>query len=218
MHRVLIVDDHRLVREGFALILKASGVASTVDQTGSGPEAMRLAARQTYDLAVLDVGLPGRSGIELLGDLRGLQPGLRALVVSMYPEQQYGVRALKAGAGGYLRKDAEPEALIEAARAVAAGKRWITPDLADQLATSLTTGAGEAPAHQLLSNRELQVLRAYGQGLHATAIAAQLSVSPKTVATYRARILDKTGMTTTAAMIRYAIEQGLVDPDSGGVV
>jgi two-component system invasion response regulator UvrY len=217
VHRVLLVDDHRLVREGFALILKASGLASSVDQASSGPEALRLAAKQAYDLAVLDVGLPGRSGIELLGDLRSLQPDLRALVVSMFPEEQYGLRAIRAGAGGYLRKDAEPEELVRAARAVAAGKRWITPALAEQLAIGIGQDRGDAPAHQQLSDRELQVLRGYGQGQGATVIAQQLKLSPKTVATYRSRILNKLGLDSTAAMIRYAVEHGLVEPRGDGL-
>jgi two-component system, NarL family, invasion response regulator UvrY len=215
MTRILLVDDHRLVRQGFRMILQTSGTANQVDEAATGAEALQLVSKFRYDAVVLDVNLPGRDGQDVLRCMKEIQPGLPVLVVSMYPEEQYGVRAIRSGASGYLCKDQESEIFVKAVQQVAKGRKYITPELAERLALEVERGT-ERPVRELLSDRELQVVRAYGEGRSASEIAKDLHLSVKTVSTYRARILEKTGLRTNAELILYAIQQGIVEPGRAG--
>jgi DNA-binding NarL/FixJ family response regulator len=165
---------------------------------------------QNWDLAIVDITMPGRSGLDVLRDLQRIQPGLAVLVLSMHPEDQYGKRVLKAGASGYMNKESAPEELIKAIRKVLAGGRYVSPALAEKLAVEWGTNAGQ-PLHENLSDREFEVLRMMALGKTTSQIAAELHLSVTTVSTYRARILEKMNMTTTAELMRYALRNNLVD-------
>jgi len=208
MVRVLIVDDHAVVRNGLRNI-----VASELDdvycgEAGNGEEALTLVRQQPWDLLILDLSLPGRSGIEVLNDLKELNAKPRVLVLSNYPEDLYGTRVLKAGAWGYLSKEAAAEELSRAIRQILAGKRYITSSLADQLARDLWEQEG--PTSRTLSDRELEVLQMIASGRTVGEIAEQLHLAVTTVSTYRMRLLEKTQKTTTAELIRYALDNHLV--------
>jgi DNA-binding NarL/FixJ family response regulator len=165
---------------------------------------------QDYDVLVLDISMPDGGGLEVLRQLETLKPQLRVVVLSVYPEEQYAERVLKAGVAGYLTKETIPEQLLTAIRHAASGRRYITPSLAEKLAAGLGR-AGEREPHETLSNREYQVMTRLAAGRTVTEIAAELSLSVKTISTYRSRILEKLGLATTAELIRYALERGLVE-------
>jgi DNA-binding NarL/FixJ family response regulator len=209
MIRVLVADDHAVVRRGVVQILDEAPDMIAAGQASSGREALRMVQEECYDVLLLDIAMPEGSGLEVLHQLQTLKPDLRILILSMYPERQYAVRALKAGAAGYLTKDGAPDELVAAIRKVAQGGKYITQALAEELAAGLVGEAREAPAESL-SNREYQVMRLLASGKTATEIADELSISVKTVSTYRARILDKLGLRNTAEIIRYAFEHDLV--------
>ncbi len=166
--------------------------------------------RHDWDVVILDISMPGKSGLDVLDELRRLRPRLPILLLSMHPEEQFARRALKAGAAGYLTKESVPEELKEAVRKVVAGGRYVSATLAEKLAVDLREGA-DTPLHELLSDREFQVLRMIASGRSVKDIAEELSLSVKTVSTYRARILEKSGMKTNAELIRYALQSQLVD-------
>jgi DNA-binding NarL/FixJ family response regulator len=210
MIRVLVVDDHALVRRGVVLILQETPDIVVAGEAASGREALQAIQAGDYDLVLLDVAMPDGGGLEILQRIRALKPGLPVLFLSIYPEKQYAQRALKASAAGYMTKESAPEELIAAVRQVARGGKYITQTLAQQLAAELGSETSKEP-HEMLSNREYQVLRLLGAGQSVGEIAAELSLSVKTVSTYRARILQKLGLQTTAELIRYALERGLVD-------
>jgi DNA-binding NarL/FixJ family response regulator len=163
-----------------------------------------------WDLVILDINLPGRSGLEVLGDLRRLRPKLPVLVLSMHAEDQYARRLLKAGAYGYLRKESAPEELIAAVRKVVTGGRYVSPTLAEKLVLDLDADA-EAPTHERLSDREFEILRLIGSGKQVSQIAEELHLSVTTISTYRARILEKLNLSTTAELVRYAVRNNLVE-------
>lgn len=208
--RVLIADDHAVVRRGLKEIIGEAFPKVTFGEAKSAQEAVALARRQDWEIVILDVSMPGLSGLDILDDLRRLRPKLPVLFLSMHPEEQYARRALKSGAAGYLTKDSIPDELKDAVRRILSGGRYVSATLAEKLAFDLRRGA-DTPLHELLSDREFQVLRMIASGKTVKQIADEVSLSVKTVSTYRARILEKTGMKTTAELIRYAFQAQLVD-------
>lgn len=208
--RVLIVDDHAVVREGIKRIVAGIDEGVVVGEAADATEACRLVRDGAWDLVLLDISLPGRTGLDLLGQLRREHPKLPVLVLSMYPEDQYAARVLRAGASGYLTKESAPEQLATAIEAVTSGGRYVSPGLAVHLANRLDE-QWRQPAHETLSDREFTVLRLLSQGRQASEIAQTLSLSVKTVSTYRSRVLKKLGLHTTAELMAYAIREGLAD-------
>jgi DNA-binding NarL/FixJ family response regulator len=208
MIRVFVADDHAVVRRGVLQILEDSPDIVVAGEAGGGRETLRGVQETDPDVLLLDIAMPDGGGLEVLAQLRSLQPDLRILILSMYPEKQYAVRALRAGAAGYLTKESAPEELVAAIRKVAQGGTYVSQSLAEKLAGELK---GEAPKeqHEALSDREYQVVRLLAAGKTVSEIAADLSLSVKTVSTYRARILEKLRLKSTAEVIRYALEQGL---------
>ena len=210
MMRVLIADDHALLRRGLIEILTRR-LKDVV--CGEAEDARQLLAQvqdHKWNLVILDVSMPGRSGIDVLADLKRSRPKLPVLVLSMHPEDQYGKRVLRAGAAGYMNKDSAPEELIKAIHKVLAGGRYVSPALAEVLASDLGQSTGQPP-HEQLSDRELEVLRLIGSGKAISQIAELLHLSVTTVSTYRARILEKMNLTTTAELMNYAVRNGLAD-------
>ena len=210
MIRLLIADDHHIVREGLKRILAESPDIQLVGEAVDGNEVLSLCDNDNIDVLLLDISMPGPGFLEILQRLEAKHPLIRILVLSMHPEDHYAIRAIKAGAAGYLTKDHSPEELAKAVRRVYRGFRYITPTLAEDLATLLKAD-GATQLHEKLSNREYQVFHMIGSGRDTKTIAAQLSLSPKTVSTYRSRILDKMELRSNAEIIRYAIEHGLVE-------
>jgi two-component system, NarL family, invasion response regulator UvrY len=207
MTRIVIADDHQLVREGLRRMIVEQAEFEVVGEASTGEELLDLLERVPADVAILDISMPGPSITELLAALGSRSPPVRAVVLSMHPEEQYAVRLLRAGASAYLTKDRSPEHLVAAVRKAASGGRYITPSLAEHLAGALDEPPGLP--HEQLSDRELQVLRMLGSGRSVKRIAATLSLSPKTVSTYRTRMLEKLRLRTTADLIRYALQHGL---------
>ena len=206
MIRVLLADDHTLVREGLKQLLAATADIRVEAAAANGDEALALAKANDYDLAVLDMSMPGLSGIELIKRLRLEKPRLRLLVLSMHGEAQYAARALKAGASGYITKDSASAQLVGAIRKVAGGGVHISEAAAAQL---VGAPQGSAAAHTRLSDREFEVFRLLVAGRGPTEIADQLHLSVKTVSTHKTRILEKMGVDSTADLVRYAVENGL---------
>ncbi len=208
--KVLIADDHAVFRRGLRETLAEAFSRVTFGEAKTAQETLEHVRRQDWDLVILDISMPGKSGLDILDDLKRLRPKLPILLLSMHPEQQFARRALVAGAAGYLTKDSVTEELKEAVKKIVAGGRYVSATLAEKLAVDLRQGA-DTPLHELLSNREFQVLRMIASGKAVKDIAENLSLSVKTVSTYRARILEKTGMKTNAELIRYALQTQLVD-------
>jgi DNA-binding NarL/FixJ family response regulator len=206
--RVLLVDDHAIARNGVRLMLgTASGIAVT-GEAGNAVEAMQRVAGQDFDVALVDITMPGKNGLELLKMLRAERPRLAVLILSTYSEEIYAVRALKLGAAGYLTKDAPTATLVEAVRKAAAGGKHVSPALVEKLATLL--GGGASGGHEALSDRELEVFKLLAVGEALVRIGELLHLSPNTVTTYRTRILDKMGMASNAELTRYALEHGMI--------
>ncbi len=208
--KVLIADDHAVFRRGLRETLAEAFSRVTFGEAKTAQETLEHVRRQDWDLVILDISMPGKSGLDILDDLKRLRPKLPILLLSMHPEQQFARRALVAGAAGYLTKDSVTEELKEAVKKIVAGGRYVSATLAEKLAVDLRQGA-DTPLHELLSNREFQVLRMIASGKAVKDIAENLSLSVKTVSTYRARVLEKTGMKTNAELIRYALQTQLVD-------
>ena len=213
MIRVLIADDHHLVRDGLKQILGAAEGIEVAGEASNGDEALALVKANDYDLALLDMSMPGLSGIDLIKRLKLEKPKLRILVLSMHAEQQYAARALKAGASGYLTKDSASEQLIRAIRKIAAGGLLISDTAAAGLIGETTSS--EALPHTLLSDREFEVLKLLAEGRSPTEIATQLHLSVKTVSTHKTRVLQKMNLGGTADLVRYALEHGLLEPRPG---
>ena len=209
MIRVLLADDHGLVREGLRGILAKGEDIEVAAEAANGDEVLALVRKQEFDLALLDLSMPGLSGIALIKRLKLEKPKLRILVLSMHGEAQYAARALKAGASGYLTKDSAAAQLLGAIRKIAAGGVQISEAAAAELIGASATG--DSPPHQALSDREYEVLRQIVAGRTITDIAEALRISVKTVSTHKARILQKLNLAGTAELVRYAIEQGLTD-------
>jgi len=208
--RVLIADDHAVFRRGLKETLAEAFSRVTFGEAKTAQETLEQVRRQDWDVVILDISMPGKSGLDILDDLKRLRPKLPILLLSMHPEQQFARRALKSGAAGYLTKDSVPDELKVAVKKIAAGGRYVSATLAEKLAVDLREGA-ETPLHELLSDREFQVMRMIASGKTVKQIAENLSLSVKTVSTYRARILEKTGMKSNAELIRYALQSQLVD-------
>lgn len=210
MIRILISDDHALLRSGVKEIVVRGFKDATCGEAASAEQVLSQVQNHKWDIVILDLSMPGRSGIEVLVELKRQQPKLPVLVLSMHPEDQYGKRVLRAGASGYMNKDVAPDELINAVRKVLAGGRYVSPALAERLALDLGTDAGPGPAHEVLSEREFEVLRLIASGKSISEIAEAIHLSVTTVSTYRARILLKMNMTTTAQLMRYGLENHLV--------
>ncbi len=208
--RVLIADDHPIVRQGLRQLIADTSDMVVVAEATNAREVLAQLAAEVVDVALLDLVMPGANGLDLLETLHRERPALAVLVLSMHPEDQYALRALRAGAAGYLTKESAPDDLVQAIRKVHAGGRWITPRVAEQLAAYLGAPAGKLP-HETLSNREHQVLCLLAKAMSVKEIGQALHLSEKTISTYRARVLDKLGLKTTADLIRYAIRNGLAD-------
>ena len=204
MTRILIADDHQIVRDGLKRILAATTDMQVADEAASGDEALKLVKANDYDVAIVDMSMPGLAGIDLIKRLKSEKPKLRLLVLSMHGEHQYAARALKAGASGYLNKDSAAEQLVSALRKIAGGGVHIS----DAAAADLLQG--EKSSHETLSDREFEVLRLLVEGLGPTEIADRLHLSVKTVSTHKTRILQKLNLGSTAELVRYALEHKLV--------
>ena len=210
MIRIAIADDHAIVREGLKRIVAADSGLQIVDEAGDGTEVMRLVRERDFDVLVLDLSMPGRSGMELIKLVKAEKPKLRILVLSMHQELQYAVRAIKSGASGYLTKESAPALLVQAIHKIAGGGAFITAEVAEQLALGAMPGAAAA-AHESLSAREFEVLRLLAGGTSVTDIAARLNLSVKTVSTHKANLMQKMGLANATDLIRYAIKHGLAD-------
>ncbi len=210
MKRILIIDDHAVVRDGVKKIFDEQPGEVVFGEASNRVEALQLAREQDWDLAVLDLSLGNQSGLEVLKELKELRPRLPVLILSMHSEEQYARRAFKAGASGYITKDSSRTELAKAINKVATGGRYITSTLAERLVFDLGRGS-DRPPHQTLSDREFEVMRLIASGKTVTEIAELLSLSDKTISTYRARLLEKMGMRTNAELTRYAIQNKLVE-------
>ena len=208
--RILVCDDHPIVRRGLREILEQAGAPVTVGEAASAAEGLALARKQSWDTVVLDITMPGRSGLELLEELKSERPNVPVLVLSVHPAEQYAVRVLRAGASGYLTKESAPEELLTAIRHIVRGGRYISPSVGETLADDLGRPAEQLPHHGL-SDREFEIMRLLASGKRVSEIAEQLHLSLKTVSTYRARVLQKLNLRTTAEIMRYAIKHDLGD-------
>ena len=208
MINVIIADDHPVVRAGMKQILLEAGDVLAVAETGSGEELIREVRSHDFDVVLLDITMPGIGGLETLKRLKALKPELPVLMLSVHSEDQFALRTMKAGAAGYLTKESAPAELVKAIRQVVGGRSYISPEFAEKLATELHQGINRLP-HERLSDREMQVLCMMAAGKTASGIAAALNLSVKTVSTYRARIIEKTGMATNAELIAYAVKNNI---------
>jgi DNA-binding NarL/FixJ family response regulator len=209
--RIVIADDHAIVREGLKRIVSSIADMEVAGEAGNGTEVMQRVRELAFDVLVLDLSMPGRSGMELIKLVRGEKPQLRILVLSMHQELQYAVRAIKNGASGYLTKESAPGQLEQAIRKVASGGAFISAEVAEQLALGAMPGS-EAVPHESLSNREFEVLQLLVAGVSMTDIATQLNLSVKTVSTHKTNLMQKMGLQNQSELIRYAIKHGLVEP------
>jgi DNA-binding NarL/FixJ family response regulator len=209
MFRILIVDDHPVVRFGLIEILADERDIDVAEATNSR-EALRLIGEQSWDLAVLDLDLPGKSGLDLLKEIKQRRHCPPVLILSVYPEEQFAVRTLKAGASGFLSKESAPENLVKAVRKILNGGRYFSELVADKLLSRPNDQAATGYPHEILSDREFQILCLLGAGKAVKEISRELSLSAPTVSTYRARILEKMGLRTTAQLVHYAVRNRLV--------
>jgi two-component system invasion response regulator UvrY len=208
--RILVVDDHPIVRRGLKQTLAEASEIGEIVEAATPHEALDLVRQREWDAVILDIGLPGRGGLEVLKDIKQEAPRLPVLILSMHAEEQYAVRAIRAGAAGYLTKEAATEKLVDVVRKVASGGRYISPELAERLATELTADPTR-PLHASLSDREFTVLRLIASGQTVGDIADRLSLSVKTVSTYRARILEKMRLKNNAELMQYVLTNHLLD-------
>jgi DNA-binding NarL/FixJ family response regulator len=210
MTRILLVDDHAVVRRGLVQILSESCLGARFGEASSAAEALAVLGRDGWDLAIVDLNLPGRDGLSLLQEIRRLHPDVRVVIVSAYPEEEFAVRCLRLGAAGYVTKDSAPDELAAAVRKAIAGGKYVSASLAERLAAVVGGDIARA-SHEALSARELQVLRLVATGRSLKQIAAELHLSEKTIATYRTRIADKIHVSTSVELTRYALRHKLVE-------
>lgn len=206
--KFLVADDHAIVRKGLIQLLREEFVMSEVKEVTNGNAVLEEATKQQWDAILLDISMPGRGGIETLRQIRANGIRTPVLVISMYPEEQYAVRALKAGASGFLNKESANEDLLAAVHKILSGRKYISPAIAEKLAESMDEAA-ELPAHELLSDREMQVLQLIASGKTVSEIADGLSLSVNTISTYRARVLEKLSLHNNAELTRYALDRQL---------
>jgi DNA-binding NarL/FixJ family response regulator len=210
MIRVLIADDHAILRRGLADIISETEDMQVCGEAESGAQAVRLAREQRVDVVLLDITMPDRNGLDTLKQLKKEKPKLAVLMLSMHPEETYALRAIKAGASGYLNKASAPALLVTAIRQVASGRRYISPAVAEALAGTIADGADRAP-HATLSDREYETMRLIASGKTLSEIAAEMSLSPKTVSVYRARLLQKMKLKNNSELTHYALKNQLVE-------
>jgi DNA-binding NarL/FixJ family response regulator len=209
MIKVILCDDHALIRRGIRDTLSDALDIQVVGEAGDYPELRTVMRNTPSDVLVLDINMPGRNGLDVLHVLKDEGSPVRVLIVSMYPEDQYAIRSLRAGAYGYVNKGGDPQLIVQAVRTVAQGRKYVTPEIAQMLVESLTTRVTEN-AHEKLSDRELQTLTMIASGKRLSDIADELMLSPKTVSVYRARVLEKLGLANNSELTVYAIRNGLV--------
>ncbi|MDA8077849.1 MAG: response regulator transcription factor [Nitrospiraceae bacterium] len=210
MIKILIADDHAIVREGLKQILAETPDMIVADEASNGQELIAKMEKSEVDVVLLDISMPGRNGLEVLKQLKAERPRVSVLILSMYSEEQYAMRALRAGASGYLTKESAPDELIEAIRRVSKGRKYISPSVAEKLAVNLEPGT-EKPPHEILSDREYQVMCMIASGKTVKEIGDELQLSVKTISTYRSRILEKLDLRNNAALTHYAIQNRLVE-------
>jgi DNA-binding NarL/FixJ family response regulator len=210
MIRIVVADDHAIVREGLKRIISDAGDMRVAGEAADGTEVMKRVRELDFDILVLDLSMPGRSGMELIRLVRAEKPKMRILVLSMHQELQYAVRAIKSGASGYLTKESAPAQLEQAIRKIAGGGAFITPEVAEQLALGAMPGSESHP-HETLSDREFEVFRLLAAGVSVTEIASRLKLSVKTVSTHKANLMQKMGLQNASELIRYALRHGLAD-------
>lgn len=210
MIKVLIADDHLLIRKGLMQLLDDTSDMRVTGEAENGMQAIRMVEEGSYDVVLLDISMPDKHGIDVLKQLKANQPQLPVLILSMHPEEQYALRSMKGGAAGYLNKQSAPLQLVTAIRQVASGKKYISTELAEQLANGLSEGYQEL-LHQTLSNREYQTLCLMAQGKKLSEMAEIMSLSPKTVSVYRSRLLEKMKLKNNAEAIHYAINNHLIE-------
>jgi DNA-binding NarL/FixJ family response regulator len=211
MIRIVIADDHAIVREGLKRIITSAEDMTVIGEAADGAQVMQQVRESDFDVLVLDLSMPGRSGMELIKLVRGEKPKLRILVLSMHEELQYAVRAIKSGASGYLTKESAPVQLMQVLRKIAAGGAFISTDVAEQLALGSMLGA-TAAAHEKLTDREFEVFRLIAIGMSVTDIASRLNLSAKTISTHKANLMQKMNLQNQSELIRYAIKHGVTEP------
>ncbi len=210
MIKILIADDHPIVRKGLKEIIEETSDMKVIDEASTGQEVLEKVFKTEFDVVLLDISMPGKSGLDILKELKNHRSKLTVLVLSMHPEEQYAMQVFKAGASGYLTKESAPDELLTALRKVSKGGKYVSSSLAEKLAYALEKDVEKAP-HEILSAREYEVMRKIASGKTVTDIARELFLSPKTISTYRTRILEKMGIKNNAELIRYAIKNHLVD-------
>ena len=210
MIKILIVDDHAIVREGLKQILSETSDMVASDEACNGHEALEKIRKKNYDVVILDLSLPDISGLEILKEIKSIKPKTLVLILTIHPEEQYAIRTLKAGASGYLTKESAHDELINAIRKISSGGKYVTESLAEKLAFDLEVDS-EKPLHETLSDREYEVMCKLASGETVNKIAKEMHLSPKTISTYRTRVLEKIGMKTNAELTRYAMQHGLIE-------
>lgn len=207
--KILIADDHSVVRKGLRLILTEEYPHAQIDEVADAVDLLKKVSKETYDVIISDISMPGRSGVEIIKEVKDFAAKTPLLVLSVHAAEEYAVRAIKAGASGYLTKDSAPDELIKAVEYILRGKRYITPEISELLADAYGDNL-DKPAHENLSNREFEVMKFIAAGKSISEMAESLSLSVNTISTYRARILEKMHMHTNTELIKYAIEHKLV--------
>ncbi len=208
MIRVIIADDHAVIRRGIREILDETDAVRVVDEAADGRDLLEKVLRNRYDVVLLDINMPGRNGLDVLKDIKHLHPDQKVVILSMYPEEEYAIRALRTGAAGYVRKDSSPETIVHAITVVHAGKKYVNEEIYDSIIDELRNPE-DADPHRKLSNREMEIFLLIGQGRALSEISESLTLSPKTVSTYRARIMEKMKMKNNADIIKYVVARGL---------
>lgn len=207
--RILIADDHAILRKGLKEILLEEYPSAYIEEVGDADTLFKKSLNSEWDVIITDISMPGRSGLEALREIKQYLPKIPVLVLSIYPEDQYATRVLKAGASGYINKDTAPTELVKAVQRVLQGRKYITASIAEKLANDLSVDTDKAP-HELLTDREFDVMKLLASGKPVLEIAHMLSLSPTTISTYRARILDKMNLKTNSDLTRYALNTGLI--------
>lgn len=208
--KIIVVDDHAVVRRGLIQILESMQEVSSVSEASSGNELIELLKKDEYDVVVLDITMPGKSGLDVLKEIKAIKQNVSVLILSIHPEEQYAVRALKAGAAGYITKDSAPEELVTAVQRIMEGRKYISQSLAEKLAGSYNISSSKLP-HEILSDREFEVFKMIASGNTVSNIAETLFLSVKTISTYQSRIYEKTGLKSRSEITLYAIKNGLIE-------